>query len=601
MKSSLRLSLILFISYLLILAIIGYHQQGLLCHAALALPTGSSRRIKPLFQRDDPFSVEAGLLKKQQFTYILGSDESGVGCIAGPIVCVSCCILNATKMIAHCPVPVRDGKSLSADECQQIRRYADDNNNAGDIIRYVATTRSNLDIDQLGIYQCVQDGFRESIQSLVQQLLGENTTDDHGGANTDDIDDTTRRIEIANNNNNKNKEKKKMICSIVDGQRSPSFPDFTSRPWPQADATVYTVAVAGCLARALHAEIMADYQTQQFASSDNANDDDDDSSSSSSKSTSFRDRWDGGYPTPGHLLALATHGPTPWHRQSCKPVQQFRDTTRRSTLLSALSLLPFLLTTTTTVMMSSDPANAMVRERGMLLPERGEVASAVPTDWSEIDAIKEPLGRLDDNDDAIFYQDERFVEHIDDTAVQALRAYLATVVDSPTLSVLDVGASWTSHLEESTIIISNQQRKVVGIGLNANELAANPVLSDRLVQNLNIKTTLPLDSDSFDICLCQLTIDYLTRPITVCKELRRVLKKQKEPTAGMIHVVFSNRLFLQKAVDNWTGRDDLDHVETVASYLHYAGFRNIKAQDLSIRNKRGSIVGDPLYVVRAVA
>jgi ribonuclease HII/SAM-dependent methyltransferase len=596
MKSPLRLSP-LCISYFLILAIIGYHQQGF-CQAALALPTSNSRRIKPLFQRDDPFSVETGLLKKQQFTYILGSDESGVGCIAGPIVCVSCCILNATKMIAQCPVTVRDGKSLSADECQQIRRYADDDS-VGDTIRYVATTRSNLDIDQLGIYQCVQDGFRESIQALVQQLLGENTTTvDHGGADADDGDDTTRRIEIANSNSNNNKEKKKMICSIVDGQRSPSFPDFTSRPWPQADATVYTVAVAGCLARARHAEIMADYQTQQFASSDNDNDANDDSSS---KSSSFRDRWDGGYPTPGHLLALATHGPTPWHRQSCKPVQQFRDT-RRSTLLSAVSLLPLLLlTTTTTVMMSSDPANAMVRERGMLLPERGEVASAVPTDWSEIDEIKEPLGRLDDNDDAIFYQDERFVEHIDDTAVQALRAYLATVVDSPAaLSVLDVGASWTSHLEESTIV-SNQQRKVVGIGLNAKELAANMVLSDRLVQNLNVQTTLPLDSDSFDICLCQLTIDYLTRPISVCKELRRVLKKKKEPTAGMIHIVFSNRLFLQKAVDNWTGRDDLDHVETVASYLHYAGFRNIQAHDLSIRNKRGSIVGDPLYVVRAEA
>jgi ribonuclease HII/SAM-dependent methyltransferase len=441
----------------------------------------------------------------------------------------------------------------------------------------------------------VQDGFRESIQSLVQQLLavGENDTTTIDNADDGaDAADTKRRMEIANNND---KTKKGMFCSIVDGQRSPSFPDLTSRPWPQADSTVYTVAVAGILARAIHAEIMTDYQTQQFAT-DN---DDDESSLSSKSSSSFRDRWDGGYPTPGHLLALATHGPTPWHRQSCKPVQQFRD--RRSTLLSAVSLLPFLLlTTTTTVLMSSDPANAMVRERGMLLPERGEIAAAVPTDWSEIDAVKEPLGRLDDNDDAIFYQEERFVEHIDDTAVGALRAYLATVVNSPTLSVLDVGASWTSHLEASTIIISNR-RKVVGIGLNAKELAANTVLSDRLVQNLNIKTTLPLDSDSFDIALCQLTIDYLTRPIAVCNELRRVLKKKKEPTAGMIHVVFSNRLFIQKAVDNWTGRDDLDHVETVASYLHYAGFRNIKAQDLSIRNKRGSIMGDPLYVVRAEA
>jgi len=55
--------------------------------------------------------------------------------------------------------------------------------------------------------------------------------------------------------------------------------------------------------------------------------------------------------------------------------------------------------------------------------------------------------------------------------------------------------------------------------------------------------------------------------------------------------------FLQKAVENWTGKDDIEHAEIVASYLRHAGFQNVTAIDLSAR-KRGSIVGDPLYVVK---
>jgi ribonuclease HII/SAM-dependent methyltransferase len=611
------------------------------------------RRVQPLHRRpDDPFAVETNLFEQQQYEYILGSDESGAGCIAGPIVCVSCCILNATQMIQDCVVRIQDGKRLTIDECTQIRQYADAHQ-GDNTIRYVATIRSNIDIDRQGVYQSVQDGFRESILLLVSELLPDhddssNTATVHAAT----ADEQQQQQQPKTNSKTKTtkttmmmskKTKKQLICSIVDGHRSPSFSDFTSRPWPQGDGTVYTVAVAGCLARALHAQIMADYCNgssgifpstrtatastatapslqQQLSSSSSSSDEsdedgssDDDMSSSSSSALLFRDCWDGGYPTPRHLEALATHGPTAWHRRSCKPVQQFMMMNRRSSLSSfLLGPLLLLLTTTTSV----DPANAMIRERGMLLPERGEIAAAVPTDWSEEDImmIREPLRRLDERDDTIFYQDERFVEHIDETAVAALQTYLATVVlvprdddDSPirtTRSVLDVGASWTSHLQEDPAT-KDGRLVVVGIGMNGRELAANPVLSRRLVQDLNVKTTLPLDNDSFDVVLCQLTIDYLTRPVTVCKELRRVLKKKKNDGAvsssGTIHVVFSNRLFLQKAVENWTGRDDLDHVETVATYLHAAGFRNIEAQDLSVRNKRGSIVGDPLYVVRAEA
>jgi SAM-dependent methyltransferase len=102
-----------------------------------------------------------------------------------------------------------------------------------------------------------------------------------------------------------------------------------------------------------------------------------------------------------------------------------------------------------------------------------------------------------------------------------------------------------------------------------------------------------------------LTIDYLTRPISVCREMTRVLRPR-----GRVCIVFSNRLFFTKAVANWAGKDDVDHVLDVASYLHYASagggrreggraevgrLSKPKARDVSPSPTKG----DPLYVVWA--
>lgn len=67
---------------------------------------------------------------------------------------------------------------------------------------------------------------------------------------------------------------------------------------------------------------------------------------------------------------------------------------------------------------------------------------------------------------------------------------------------------------------------------------------------------------------------------------------------GLLAILFSNRLFLTKAVGNWAGNDDVDHVFTVGGYLHYGGGKRLskpQARDLSPSLTKG----DPLYVVWA--
>ena len=247
------------------------------------------------------------------------------------------------------------------------------------------------------------------------------------------------------------------------------------------------------------------------------------------------------------------------------------------------------------------PATARASYRdpqtGTLVPSVGEIEAAIPSEW---DASDDPrsrsFARLDSSPDTVFYSSPRFGEHVDAQAVESMTAYISDRFLRDCDAVLDLCSSWTSHVRSSL-----QLRRLAGLGMNAEELATNALLTERTVLDLNAPgdVRLPYDDASFDAVLLQLSVDYLVRPLDVLRETSRVLRP-----GGRIAVLFSNRLFLSKAVGLWTGSDDVDHAYTVGSYLQFSdgGFMNIRAEDLSTRRKRGKervVVGDPLYVVTA--
>lgn len=247
-------------------------------------------------------------------------------------------------------------------------------------------------------------------------------------------------------------------------------------------------------------------------------------------------------------------------------------------------------------------ATTLDTKTGIRLPDPGEIEVAVPQDWNDIENPfddKSQFSRLDNSPDSNFYQDARFVEHVDQQAVQLMTDYISNVAipnqqkSNDNITVLDLCSSWVSHIDKNA---AAKVQRISGLGMNAQELQENPILTDFVVQDLNANPSLPYSSNTFDIVLCQLSIDYLTRPLEVLKEVSRILKP-----GGTVHILFSNRLFLSKAVSGWTGGDDIDHAYTVACYLHFSGgqLNNIQAQDLSVR-KKGRVVGDPMYVVLAV-
>ena len=56
---------------------------------------------------------------------------------------------------------------------------------------------------------------------------------------------------------------------------------------------------------------------------------------------------------------------------------------------------------------------------------------------------------------------------------------------------------------------------VVGLGMNAAELEANPHLTERLVQDLNLDPRLPYEDETFDVVTNCASVDYLVKPLEV--------------------------------------------------------------------------------------
>ena len=190
---------------------------------------------------------------------------------------------------------------------------------------------------------------------------------------------------------------------------------------------------------------------------------------------------------------------------------------------------------------------------------------------------------MDETPDEQFYEVPRLVTHIDDRAIQAVTQLYRELFPADG-EVLDLMSSWVSHLPPEVAY-----GRVVGLGMNEVELSKNPRLDSYVVQNLNTDPGLPFTEGAFDGCGICVSIDYLTRPVEVLREVGRVLR----PGAPVV-ITFSNRCFPTKAVAVWHQTDDREHVSLVESYLHDAGnFENIRGEDRSPRRT----FSDPLYAV----
>jgi hypothetical protein len=192
--------------------------------------------------------------------------------------------------------------------------------------------------------------------------------------------------------------------------------------------------------------------------------------------------------------------------------------------------------------------------------------------------------RVDESPDEEFYRMPRFVTHIDEGAIDAVTSLYRRYLPSGG-AILDLMSSWVSHLPPEV-----EYSRVAGIGMNARELAENPFLDEFHVQNLNRDPHLPFGDGEFDGATICVSVQYLTRPVEVLREVGRVLRQ----SAPLI-ITFSNRCFITKAIACWRLLDDEGHLCLISQFLKQAG----NWRDVGCCDSRLTRDGDPLYAVVA--
>jgi ribonuclease HII len=92
---------------------------------------------------------------------IIGADEVGLGCIAGPLVVCAVCVPKNWEP----PKGLRDSKKLSADQRMHVKAHLQGQAALGQI-HYQIAARSSQNIDQVGIRVALIAALREAITKL---------------------------------------------------------------------------------------------------------------------------------------------------------------------------------------------------------------------------------------------------------------------------------------------------------------------------------------------------------------------------------------------------------------------------------------------------
>ena len=149
--------------------------------------------------------------------------------------------------------------------------------------------------------------------------------------------------------------------------------------------------------------------------------------------------------------------------------------------------------------------------------------------------------------------------------------------------VLDLMSSWVSHFDRAPT-------NLVALGMNADELAANPQAAAWVVHDLNAEPVLPFGEEAFDAVVCCVSVDYLVRPIEVFADVARVLRP-----GGLFVVTFSNRCFPTKAIRGWLESLDNGRLSIVRTYFEHSGaYARPTCEHLN-----PGVWGDPVYAVWA--
>ena len=169
--------------------------------------------------------------------------------------------------------------------------------------------------------------------------------------------------------------------------------------------------------------------------------------------------------------------------------------------------------------------------------------------------------KLDESNDFDFYTYPKFVYHLDSNFRKLLKEVYNNEINNESI-VLDLMSSWDSYLPTT-----KKYKKVIGHGLNKEELERNKAFDDYWIQNFNINQKIPLENETIDFCLMVAAWQYLQYPERIAEEIARILNQN-----GKFIIAFSNRAFWHKAPNIWTYSNDEERIHYVRNVLVANGF-----------------------------
>ena len=167
----------------------------------------------------------------------------------------------------------------------------------------------------------------------------------------------------------------------------------------------------------------------------------------------------------------------------------------------------------------------------------------------------------DETNDFEFYSTPKFVYHLDSNFRKNLSAVYKEEIKTNS-SVLDLMSSWDSYLPKDI-----KYKKVIGHGLNEEELNRNKAFDNYWIQNFNSNQKIPLENETIDYCLMVAAWQYLQYPEKITEEIIRILSKN-----GKFIIAFSNRAFWHKAPNIWTYSNENERIAYVRNILVANGF-----------------------------
>ena len=173
--------------------------------------------------------------------------------------------------------------------------------------------------------------------------------------------------------------------------------------------------------------------------------------------------------------------------------------------------------------------------------------------------------KLDESNDEEFYSDPKFVYHLDANFRKYLTELYESEIDNYS-TVLDLMSSWDSYLP-----VGKKYKKVIGHGLNKQELEKNKMFDTYWIQNFNLNQKIPLDKGNVNYCLMVAAWQYLQYPENLTREIARILSNN-----GKFIIAFSNRAFWHKAPNIWTTSTEEERDEYVRKVLITNGFNEPK-------------------------